>query len=296
MPPSYQSNPIVGPNTVTVAFSNGVDFKGEFRGYTERDQLYFAGNPPGFSDIVYKWELPKAERTNCGGLFPTFMSEERSAGSDSAEGGQTEGNGILADYLSKHSDAREVDALSAVNEALPTGVKQWTLVGLRKNGIWREHVERRIGEYMDTNPDASLKRIGKNVGLAKSTVSTSEAYQARKEKRKADKLPSKGKARGNLTDKQLAGIESGKQLPRDPARDALHADAYSADGDVHTDPNAFRSLLLNIFEDGSEYREKVHRLSKVLLTELIQHVKDKIDPGKAELLRLTVEQWLDDRS
>lgn len=208
----------------------------------------------------------------------------------------TQENGILVDYLSKHPDAAEDDTLNAMNAALPPNATSWTLVGLRKNRTWREHVERRIGEYMDKNPDASLERIGKNVGYAKSTVSKSAAYQACKEKRKADKLPSKVKVRGNLSDKQLACLESGKQLPRDPARDALHAESNVADGNALTDPNAFRSLLLNIFEDDSEYRGKVNRLNNKQLPELAQHVKDTIDPDNAELLRLTVEQWLEDRS
>ena len=235
-------------------------------------------------------EQPANHKQHCKRRFDPEMAGNDRAGKDGRD--NAEGSVALAEYLAKHADATEDDALQAMNAALPAGAKPWSLDRLRKNKVWREHVERRIGNYMDENPDASLTRIGKNVGYAKSTVSQSQAYQARKEKKKASKPPPKDPQVRNLTEKQLPCLESGKPLPRELKPDALQA-VNPPDGNVFVDPNAFRTMLCSVFEDDAGYRQKVNQLTQQDLTGLQQYVKDNCAPDNTELLRSIVEQWLE---
>jgi hypothetical protein len=107
-----------------------------------------------------------------------------------------EGDAVLAEYLTRHPDATEDDALAAV--------KMPSLDALRKHPAWKAHVNRRVGEYMDSDPDATIRQIADAVGYSTSTIHGSDAYKqrlpARKERAAQIKAEKKDQKRQNRRD------------------------------------------------------------------------------------------------
>src|SRR5579871_2546570 len=234
-------------------------------------------------------------------LFSSFASEETGAGSDQAESRQPQGNSILDEHLSKHPDATEDDALTAVNEALPMGAKPWTLDRLRKKPVWKEHKENRIRDYLTNNPDATVAQTAANVGYAESTVHGSDAWKAH--------MAAKGKTIPQVAPKA-------KEVPMTDNRAAVQeyraAEAhqrgkkYTEEVDIFASPDQLREILLKRYEQGdsseaTKHRNKLKRLDPKACTELYNQLKEQlgmIDRPRDELIELagaSAEQWLDNR-
>ncbi len=194
---------------------------------------------------------------------------------------RAEGFGPLADFLKSNPAATDTDAAATVG---------LTLDALRKHPTWRKHLNDRLASLFETNPAATLTDAARFLGVAKSTVTAMESYRRTKPSRK----PSKAKKRGNVSPNRAARIPDGRKPRTDPRRDVLHADAYSEDADS---PAALQGMLLNVFdgetESSQEHRSKVHRLTVDELSALKLHLKCISDRNNPELLRLTIEQWLD---
>lgn len=134
----------------------------------------------------------------------------------------TQEDATLAGYLANHPDATEDQARDAINAALPAGANAWSLDRLRKHPTWRAHVNRRIGDYMDSDLDATVQQIADAVGYSKSTVHKSDAYQerlpareSRAEMRKEGKeRERKKKLRNTLW--RIARFQTGKFLKDNP--------------------------------------------------------------------------------
>lgn len=194
----------------------------------------------------------------------------------------------LAVFLKANPSASEDEAAAAM---------EWSLDRLRKSDVWQEHRNDCLRGFYRDNPGAKHEDAAAFLEIGRSTLSGMSAYKEEVARRDQSKPPSPAMKRGNISERQLARLEAGKPRVNDPKRDALHAAHYTEDGGAASDPDAFRSLLLNVFdgvnETAGEYRRILNRLNTERLEQLKTFLKGKADPNSLDSVRMFAENFLD---
>lgn len=199
-----------------------------------------------------------------------------------------EGDADLDAFLKANPAASEDEAAAAV---------KFSVDRLRKSDAWQEHRNSRLRQFYQDNPRVKHEDAAAFLGIGRSTLSGMSAYKEEVARRDQSEPPSLAMKRGNISEKQLARLEAGKPLVNDPKRDALHAAHYTEGGGAASDLNAFRSLLLNLFdgmnETDAEYRRIVNKIGAESLEQLRTFLKKKANPNSPEIVRALAENFLD---
>lgn len=171
----------------------------------------------------------------------------------------------------------------------------------------KQELDAKLRPFLAEHPDAKAEQAAEFLGLS-SKARLSELklpcwleHVARKQ---GEKLPPKTQRVPWPKDLDKLLVDGPRRLPSDPVRDKLHEDAYGKGGDGFSDPETFRSKLLDIFhnetETSEEYRAAINRLKTSDLSALIAFVKQALGEiptyEQEDDIRSYVEHWLDDNT